>query len=309
MGGDASSRAYFRLDSADKTYVLMITGDLKELRIWFILGRLFEEKAYPLPHIYAADLKRGFSVAEDLGDDRLDKIFNSGSGYLKYYEAAAKFLAEFHNNALAYVQPFRNNMSEPYTAEFALEMELNYFLKGLTLINFPFKYTDKLRLEGTGLTRRLLSLMDKSSLIHRDFQSRNLMTRGDSAFVIDWQGAREGPFQYDLASLLYDPYVSLSPEDTDKILSVYLSAASRGYRLERLREDLVFFGVIRLFQAFGAYARLTKTLNKPGYAGFLKTAAERLEGLFSNLTLKEYPLMTEIVTGLNLALKEGRCAL
>jgi len=44
--------------------------------------------------------------------------------------------------------------------------------------------------------------------MHRDFQSKNLMIKNEQIFVIDFQGARLGPPSYDLASLLFDPYVN-----------------------------------------------------------------------------------------------------
>jgi len=38
-------------------------------------------------------------------------------------------------------------------------------------------------------------------LTHRDFHSRNLMSRADALYWIDFQDARMGPAHYDLASL------------------------------------------------------------------------------------------------------------
>ena len=60
--------------------------------------------------------------------------------------------------------------------------------------------------------------------IHRDFQSRNIMILGDRHYLIDFQGARKGPIQYDLASLLIDPYVEL-PDTIQTILRDYCMEA------------------------------------------------------------------------------------
>ncbi len=47
-------------------------------------------------------------------------------------------------------------------------------------------------------------------LMHRDFQSQNIMIRPNSEIAfVDFQGARRGSMYYDLASLLFDPYTSL----------------------------------------------------------------------------------------------------
>ena len=54
------------------------------------------------------------------------------------------------------------------------------------------------------------------------FQSRNIMIRNDEPFIIDFQSARIGPLQYDLASLLIDPYVNLSDEIQKTLFEIYL---------------------------------------------------------------------------------------
>ena len=50
-------------------------------------------------------------------------------------------------------------------------------------------------------------------LVHRDFQSQNILIHDGQAHLIDFQGLRPGLAHYDLASLLYDPYVRLSPAE------------------------------------------------------------------------------------------------
>jgi aminoglycoside/choline kinase family phosphotransferase len=49
-------------------------------------------------------------------------------------------------------------------------------------------------------------------LLHRDFQSQNILVRDGRVTFIDFQGMRFGPAAYDLASLLLDPYIRI---DTD----------------------------------------------------------------------------------------------
>ena len=49
-------------------------------------------------------------------------------------------------------------------------------------------------------------------LLHRDYQSQNLKIHLGRICVIDFQGARLGPPQYDLAALLLDPYADLPAE-------------------------------------------------------------------------------------------------
>ena len=56
--------------------------------------------------------------------------------------------------------------------------------------------------------------------MHRDLQSRNIMLKNDRAFFIDFQGGRIGPLQYDLASLLIDPYAALAPGIQDDLLDL-----------------------------------------------------------------------------------------
>ena len=61
-------------------------------------------------------------------------------------------------------------------------------------------------------------------LVHRDFQSQNIIVRNGQAHLIDFQGMRPGLAEYDLASLLYDPYVTLSADERTQLLEYYWMA-------------------------------------------------------------------------------------
>ena len=75
------------------------------------------------------------------------------------------------------------------------------------------------------IAERLASL--PRVLVHRDFQSQNIIIRNGHAYLIDFQGMRPGLSEYDLASLLFDPYVGLS-EGEEELDGLSLDARATG---------------------------------------------------------------------------------
>src|SRR5207248_8692852 len=69
-------------------------------------------------------------------------------------------------------------------------------------------------------------------LVHRDFQSQNIIVRNGLAYLIDFQGMRPGLPQYDVASLLYDPYVEFTDAERNQLI---------GYYLERQKKPAAIF--------------------------------------------------------------------
>ena len=57
--------------------------------------------------------------------------------------------------------------------------------------------------------------------VHRDCQSQNIMLHAGKAWLIDFQGMRYGRQEYDLASLLYDPYMELSEAERHELLQLW----------------------------------------------------------------------------------------
>src|SRR5207302_8944046 len=81
--------------------------------------------------------------------------------------------------------------------------------------------------------------------------------------LIDFQGMRPGLAQYDLASLLYDPYVDLSESERAELLAHYCGETPSPDFLETLR----LCAMQRLMQALGAYGFLGLVR---GYQHFLQ---------------------------------------
>jgi hypothetical protein len=99
-------------------------------------------------------------------------------------------------------------------------------------------------------------------LVHRDFQSQNIIIRNGRAYLIDFQGMRPGLPHYDLASLLYDPYVDLTETERAELIAYY-----RGRQLEN---GITIDGDFDLKLRLCAMQRLMQALGAYGFLGLVK---------------------------------------
>jgi aminoglycoside/choline kinase family phosphotransferase len=109
-------------------------------------------------------------------------------------------------------------------------------------------------------------------LIHRDFQSQNILVRRGEPVFIDYQGLRFGLAEYDLASLLYDPYVVLSRDQREELVAL----AEARSRNPQFRSQLLACACQRLMQALGAYGFLGVVKNKPTFLRHIRPALANL---------------------------------
>ncbi len=110
-------------------------------------------------------------------------------------------------------------------------------------------------------------------LVHRDFQSQNVLIIGGRAGLIDFQGMREGLAAYDLASLLFDPYVVLTDSERAQLLAFYRTLTPR---VEVTDRTFQLCAVQRLMQALGAYGNLGLRLGKPAFLEHIPRALASL---------------------------------
>ena len=101
--------------------------------------------------------------------------------------------------------------------------------------------------------------------MHRDFQSRNIFLTPSGPRVIDFQTAHCAHPYYDLASLFWDPYVSLEEET--------IEALSMEYGVDDF-PLLKRFAIQRLAQALGAFKKLSP--NKPFFRRFIEPTRKRI---------------------------------
>lgn len=116
-------------------------------------------------------------------------------------------------------------------------------------------------------------------LVHRDFQSQNIIIRNGQAYMIDFQGMRPGLAEYDLASLLYDPYVTLANNEREQLLEYYWSA--RGHHARISAEVFRRCAIQRLMQALGAYGFLGLVKGSKPFLNYIEPAIRSLRSLIA----------------------------
>jgi aminoglycoside/choline kinase family phosphotransferase len=122
-------------------------------------------------------------------------------------------------------------------------------------------------------------------LVHRDFQSQNLLIKDGKVWLIDFQGLRRGRQEYDLASLIFDPYMDHSDDEREALLALWEDIA------DERPEPTLFHqcAAQRLMQALGAYGNILKNRGDEWYRPHIATAARLLAHVTAGTPL-ETPL-------------------
>lgn len=119
-------------------------------------------------------------------------------------------------------------------------------------------------------------------LVHRDFQSTNVMIRQGKSFLIDYQGLRWGLPEYDVASMIYDPYSRFSESEQDELAQFYFRLSKQNGRdedFDTFRTRLDRCAIQRLMQALGAYGFLGLVKEKREFLEHIPTAVSRLKAI------------------------------
>jgi N-acetylmuramate 1-kinase len=122
-------------------------------------------------------------------------------------------------------------------------------------------------------------------LVHRDFQSQNIIIQNGQANLIDFQGMRPGLAQYDVASLLFDPYVELSGAEQSELISYYRQKQTdNGRRVDGdFDYTLRLCAMQRLMQALGAYGFLGLIRGHQDFLQYIPRAVRSLREIVATI--------------------------
>ena len=233
-----------------------------------------------VPKIYAFDPDRLFVWLEDLGNvDLHSKRAEPWEVRAPLYQAALREVSKIHAVRESDLSDRDKAELEPPFDEALYEWEQKYFLD-----HFVHGHLERdCRAHEFGPAHAALRHLRQRlarqprCLVHRDFQSQNILLRDGDAWFVDYQGLRLGMAEYDLASLLLDPYVTLTDSQRDDLLHYY--AEHRGISLFELRESFHLCAAQRLMQALGAYGNLSRNMGKPHFKQHIPAAVGSLTSI------------------------------
>ncbi len=234
-----------------------------------------------VPHVLYDNTSRCCALVEDLGDqDLLSMRDEAWEVREPFYRSAFEQL-----DKLFYTRPPKELEFQPaFDAEMYV-WEQDYFFDQLAEIHLGMSSGETKELREHGALRRMADALGASSrhLVHRDFQSQNIIVYEGKAYLIDFQGMRRGRQEYDLASLIYDPYMNHSAEERAKLLDMWEDVTE-----ERPLDDILTMCAIqRLMQALGAYGNLVSNKNEEWFAQHIPVAGALLRELVTGTDYAE----------------------
>ena len=274
-----SQRKFTRIVGKRSSLILLEDNNSRSLDNFVTIGKYLNKIGHIAPDVYEHYWEYGLILMEDLGDLSLELKMKTVEDKFSIYKEVIELLVLFQSSSMRKELPIVVSKN-PFDFDKLLgefQQFSDHFIDDY-LTQFQQKKTfdnQKQDLKRAFATLAQDIHNQKKVFMHRDFQSRNLLLHNDKLKIIDFQSAAIGPYSYDLAAVLEDPYVNLSSEFRRKMKLCYLE---RMKELKFLDIDLSSFwidyensAISRLMQAIGAFARLTKA-KKPNFEMFILPA-------------------------------------
>ncbi len=304
LKGDGSDRKWYRLTS-DNQSLIMVDHDIKnnpgisEADAFVTIGKHLYGNGLPVPEIYLYDTFPGIIFLKDLGDVNLQTFVQNSADsdrIIKTYKSVIRILVKLSVLGSQNFNPAWTYPSTGYNADFIIEKECNYFvnsfLKGYMGVNVTEKTFDP---EFILLAHSTLKFAI-NGFMHRDMQSRNIMVKNNQFYFIDFQQGRLGPIQYDLASLLIDPYVQL-PRTLQKELVDYcfesLTSLTQTDR-NQFYSGYKYCAITRNLQILGAFGYLSRVKKKIFFEKYIPKAVKTLRNNLSDFEKTEFAQLLSI---------------
>nr|MBF0221592.1 phosphotransferase [Desulfobulbaceae bacterium] len=306
LSGDGSDRVFIRiaLDTGASCLAvfpsptLSAGNALAEANSAYSINKHLESKGVAVPRVFAYDSVSGGILFEYLGNTLLyDIVKKKISDPVEWYKKALENLVTFQAKG---VSGFKDSYcwdTPNYDRQLMLSRESGYFLREFCVDHVGLK---AISVDLQDDFNRLADRITKEGcrfLLHRDYQSRNLMVTDKDLYIIDFQGARFGPLGYDVASLLNDPYVNLDAGLKKMLFEYYLDVLAQQTSVDRghFVDGYYHIALQRNLQVLGAYAFLGYKKNKVFFRDFIAPAFSNLSSLVHGELSGTYPALEELI--------------
>ena len=273
-----SDRGFWRLDGR-----VLVKGrpDDPDAPRFPVIARFLHDEGLGAPEVFAEDPADAAVLVEDLGDDTLHRLAHAEPERRpEIYRLALDTLAALQTCGTAALPRCLPLAERRYDAA-TVRWEHDYFRTHFLRDEAGLRESDLAGLDADLALIGDAVLAQPFVLMHRDFQSQNILIRDGRARLVDLQGARRGPWAYDAASLLWDAYVDLGDGPRAELTAYYLDAlaAAGGPVPADPARDLTAAGLQRVMQALGAFGFLAGVKGKVGYREHVPVALRYLRAL------------------------------
>jgi N-acetylmuramate 1-kinase len=284
-----SDRKFYRIRcSANQTLVLVKYNlEREENRHYVQIAKFLDAHGIRVPKIYFHDAAEGLIWIEDLGKSDLYS-YRRESWLVRraFYESALDGIIKLHSLPESLCLEMKEHLPAEFNAAL-YEWEQSYFFENC--LGLYFKTSESKVKELAALpalheiAEHLASL--PRVLVHRDFQSQNIIIQNGEAHLIDFQGMRPGLAEYDLASLFFDPYVELSGAERSELISYYRQKQTdNGRRVDgQFDNTLQLCAMQRLMQALGAYGFLGLVGGHENFLQYIPRAVHSLREIVAKI--------------------------
>ncbi|MDY3922156.1 MAG: phosphotransferase [Hallerella porci] len=283
-GSAGSGRKYYRVSDGEKTAILQTNASANEDFEHFVsFGKSFSAFSLPTPEIYAVDEESAQILMQDMGEQTLlSQVVKDGAPI----SGSARVLYPVVIDALIrwQVSSPKFFLSRPDIAArrfdyAALKWETDYFKTNYLQKKKGIAEIPQV-VENFFATLACMVDTHPKVLMHRDFQSQNVMVRSSSEVgFVDFQGARRGSLFYDIASLLWDPYVSLPEEMVVDFFDEWFRdypLVSESFSREEAWTLFLQAALQRLMQAMGAFCFLLTEKKIESFEQYIEPGKKRL---------------------------------
>lgn len=292
-----SDRLFYRIQEGDRSVILLEDSKGDDFFAYIQLNLFFSKNFLPVPLLYAFDFSSQKALIEDLGDESLyHKVKGLPSKALlgDYYRKVINELITLQGISRELINECALLGERVFNYD-QLRWETNYFTR-----YFLLEYTHLLSVGEAetleeGYHHLAISFAHEPLFcMHRDFQSQNILWSRHRPYLIDFQGARQGPAAYDLASLLHDCYFPLEDNFRQGLISYYLEQREKRIGIPQEKEEFYFSylraALQRNMQALGAFVFLSLRKKKPWFEQFIPQGVRYLKknlGLYPPLAILE----------------------
>ena len=270
-----SNREFFRLRFGRRSAILIRwSPERPDNRLYARHARFLASIGFPVPRLLLDSPRDRFLAVEDLGADTLESRLPrlAAAEVLRLYRKILGATLRLHLGGLPAARQCRLPLM-PGFDDALYAWEHGYFIDHVLRerLHASEKQVAAVAAELKTVSRVLAA--SPQALIHRDWQSSNVLFRGNRPVAIDFQGMRRGPAAYDLASLLCDPYADLPAPLQQALLRHYAKRHPQGGKIAAAFSAAA---IQRLCQALGAYAVLSQKPGMARFAGYVPAAARQL---------------------------------